>query len=94
MTADPGKLEMKIREMYPEIDKHGIEMSVDFDNPKDCWIITFNKDGNVMSTHLERADANDCLDGKRCVYLGNQLSGFVDAYCLESGKCPARKPSC
>jgi hypothetical protein len=70
-------LEDKILDMYPEIREHGISLSLSFDEHKDAWIVSFKKDHHELSTHLEKKDADDCMDGLKCVYLGVQLGQFI-----------------
>ncbi len=70
-------LEGKLMEMYPEIREHGINMSLSFDGEKDAWIVKFRKDRHELTTHLEKKDADECMDGTKCVYLGVQIGQFV-----------------
>ncbi len=77
MSFTTGAIREKIGEMYPEIDKHKIIMSVDFDAAKDAYIVKFKKDKHELTTHLEKKDAEDCLNGIKCVYLGIQIAQFI-----------------
>jgi hypothetical protein len=77
MSFTTGAIKEKIGEMYPEIDKHKIIMSVDFDAAKDAYIVKFKKDQHELTTHLEKKDAEDCLRNIKCVYLGTQIGQFV-----------------
>lgn len=70
-------LKEKILEMYPEITKHVISVGLDFDTQKNAYIIKFKKDKYELTTHLEKKDADDCMDGVKCVYLGVQLGQFI-----------------
>ncbi|MEW5743884.1 MAG: hypothetical protein AB1805_00400 [Nitrospirota bacterium] len=70
-------LENKILEMYPEIEKHGISMGLGFDEGKNAWIITFKKGPDTLTTHLEKKDADDCMNNIKCVYLGVQVEQFI-----------------
>ncbi|MEW6569643.1 MAG: hypothetical protein AB1390_00490 [Nitrospirota bacterium] len=70
-------LEDKILEMYPEIQKHGISVSLDFDESKNAYIVKFKKDGQELTTHLEKKDADDCMNNIKCVYLGVQIGQFI-----------------
>jgi hypothetical protein len=45
------------------------------------------KDDNELSTHIDKQDAEDCLKGKECVYLGTQIGRFVQNYCLRGDTC-------
>ena len=67
----------KILEMYPETKKHGIEVSLDFNKQKNAYIIKFKKDHHELTTHLEKKDADDCMDNVKCVYLGVQIGQFL-----------------
>jgi len=70
-------LQDKILEMYPEVRKHGISVSLDFDENKNAYIVKFKKDARELTTHLEKKDADDCMDNVKCVYLGVQIGQFI-----------------
>ena len=70
-------LEQKILEMYPEISQNGISAGISFDEGKNAWIIKFKKDGKELTTHLEKKDADDCMNNIKCVYLGIQVEQFI-----------------
>jgi hypothetical protein len=70
-------LEDKIFEMYPEISKNGISVSLDFDESKNAYIVKFKKDAKELTTHIEKKDADDCMNNIKCVYLGVQIGQFI-----------------
>ena len=70
-------LKDKIMEMYPEITKHRISVGLDFNKEKNAYIVTFKKGGHELTTHLEKKDADECMDGIKCIYLGVQIGQFV-----------------
>jgi hypothetical protein len=70
-------LKEKITEMYPEITQHGISMGLDFSEEKNAYIIKFKKDSHELTTHIEKRDADECMDGIKCVYLGIQIAQFI-----------------
>jgi hypothetical protein len=70
-------LEEKLLQMYPEIQEQGIAMSLSFNEDKNAWIVRLEKDGQELTTHLEKKDADECMDGFKCVYLGVQVGQFV-----------------
>ena len=70
-------LKKKLLEMYPEIKKHGIAMGLDFSEVKNAYIIKFKKEAHELTTHLEKKDADDCMNGIECVYLGVQVAQFM-----------------
>jgi hypothetical protein len=77
MGYTKAALEDKILEMYPEIRKYGISMSLEFDEAKNAYIIKFKKNNHELTTHLEKKDADDCMENIKCVYLGVQVSQFI-----------------
>jgi hypothetical protein len=70
-------LKDKIMEMYPEIEKNGIAVSLNFDRAKNAYILKFTKDSRELTTHIEKKDADECMDGIKCVYLGMQVAEFI-----------------
>ena len=87
MTVDPKELEKKLKEIYPEIDKYNLEMKIEQDPETSSWVVTFSKEGQSLSTHIEYEDIENCLQGKECVHLGVQLGRFMKNYCDDSGEC-------
>ncbi len=74
--ADEALIE-KIRGMYPDIEKHGISVSLEFSKEKNAYIIKFRKDEHELKTHLEKKDADECMNNIKCVYLGVQVGQFL-----------------
>ena len=70
-------LEDKIMEMYPDIRKYGIAVGLEFDERKNAYIVKFKKDRQELTTHLEKKDADDCMENIKCVYLGVQVAQFI-----------------
>ncbi len=70
-------LKDKIREMYPDIEKYGSSVGLDFSQEKNSYIVKFKKGKHELTTHLEKKDADECMDGIKCVYLGIQVGQFI-----------------
>ncbi len=70
-------LKDKILEMYPELQRYSITVNLTFDEQKDAYIVQFKKDGHELTTHLEKKDADECMNGIKCVYLGVQIGQFI-----------------
>jgi hypothetical protein len=70
-------LKEKIMEMYPEIEKNSISVGLSFDEQKNAYIIDFKKGDQKLTTHLEKKDADECMNGIKCVYLGVQIGQFI-----------------
>ncbi len=83
MAYDMETLKAKVVDFYPEIDKHGLETSLTFDKAKNAYIVKIQKGEHVLTTHLEKADAEACMEGNKCIYLGVQIAQFVKNFELE-----------
>jgi len=70
-------LEDKILEMYPEIRRYGISVNLTFDKGKNAYIVKFTRDNKELTTHIEKKDADDCMNNIKCVYLGVQVAQFI-----------------
>ncbi len=77
MTYTDSALKDKILEMYPEIKQHNFLVGLDFDARKNAYILTFRRGTEVLTTHLEKKDADECMNGIKCVYLGVQVAQFI-----------------
>jgi len=77
MSYTLDNLKDKIAEMYPEIGVHRLDLSVTFDDRKNAYLVTFKRGAESLSTHLEKKDADDCMDNVKCVYLGVQVAQFI-----------------
>ncbi|HEY6000034.1 MAG TPA: hypothetical protein VI078_12160 [bacterium] len=78
-------LKDKILEMYPELDQHGVTVGLVFDAAKDAYVVKMERDHHVLTTHLERTDADDCMNGIKCVSLGIQVEQFIKNFALREG---------
>ncbi len=77
MAYTIADLMKKILEMYPEIEKHNVKTNIEFDERKNAYLFTFTRGKDVLSTHLEKHDADECMNGIKCVYLGVQVAQFI-----------------
>lgn len=77
MEYTNAALKEKILEMYPEIPKHNVSVGLDFNEEKNAYILTFRRGADVLTTHLEKKDADECMNGIKCVYLGVQVAQFI-----------------
>ena len=75
-------LKDKVLEMYPELEQHGVTVNLVFDPVKDAYVLKMHKDGHELTTHLERQDADDCMNGIKCVSLGMQVEQFVKNFAI------------
>jgi hypothetical protein len=80
MSVNAQNLEDKLLEMYPEIKAHDLVIGLHFDSNKNAWIVHLKRGEKEVTTHLEAKDAEDCINGIKCVYLGVQIGQFVKSF--------------
>lgn len=71
------ELKARLLTIFPDIEKHGINLYAEFDQDKEAWIVKLKKQEHELSTHIERNDIESCLHGRECYHLGLQLGQFV-----------------
>ncbi len=77
-------LKDKILEMYPELKVHDVAVNLVFDAAKDAYVVKMHKGADELTTHLERGDADDCMNGIKCVSLGIQVEQFIKNFALRA----------
>lgn len=87
MNISNMQISNKIMDLYPEIEKFDLDLVTEFSDEKDAWIVTLVKNGETLFTHINTEDAQKCIEGNKCTYFGNQLMGFIDAYCSGTHAC-------
>jgi hypothetical protein len=71
---DRDKFRDKLKSIYPDIGKWGIDLEVDYDESEQIWIVQLRKGDIELRTHLELQEAKSCMEGKQCVSLGLQVA--------------------
>jgi hypothetical protein len=77
MSYSHDELKAKIVDFYPEIEKHQLDTSLTFDKEKKAYVIKIKKGEHALTTFLDKPDADSCMDGNKCVYLGLHIGEFV-----------------
>jgi hypothetical protein len=77
MSYTQDDLKKKLSRMYPEIQKFGLSLSLDFDNGKDAWVISFEKGNHKRHAFLDKKDADSCIEGNVCIYLGMLITQYI-----------------
>ncbi len=70
-------LKNRIEELHPEIIQQGIVLNVSFSQEKSAYMLKFTKGRDDLVTYLDPKDADDCMDGRKCVNLSIQLTQFL-----------------
>ncbi len=77
MGYTKADLEKKLLEMYPEITKFGLSLGLEFDEEKDAWVVSFEKENHKRHAFLDKKDADSCLEGYMCIYLGVLIAQYI-----------------
>jgi hypothetical protein len=70
-------LKKKLMRMYPEIQQFGLSLALDFDNAKDAWVVSFEKGTHKRHAFLDKRDADSCIEGNVCIYLGMLIAQYI-----------------
>ncbi len=70
-------LEDKLLEMYPELSEHKIGLSLSFDEERNAWVVRFRRNGHTRYAFLDKKDADNCMDGQECIYLGVLVEQYI-----------------
>lgn len=70
-------LEKKLLEMYPEITNFGLSLGFEFDEEKDAWVVSFEKGDHKRHAFLDKKDADSCIEGNMCIYLGVLIAQYI-----------------
>ncbi len=73
-------LKEMIYELHPEIVQHALNLSVIFDEANKAYVLKFSRGGRELDTFLDKQDADECMEGKKCIHLGVQISQFIDDF--------------
>ncbi|MEW6713816.1 MAG: hypothetical protein AB1306_01835 [Nitrospirota bacterium] len=73
-------LKDKLMEMYPEMSEHGISLTIDFSKEKKAYVVKLKKDQHELSTHIEKKEAEECMDGLKCIHLDIQVRQFIENF--------------
>jgi hypothetical protein len=77
MSYTKEDLKNKLLEMYPEISKYGLSLNLVLDEDKDAWVVTFRKQSHQRHAFLDKQDADACMDGNACIYLGVLITQYI-----------------
>lgn len=64
----------KITDLYPDIGKCGIDITVEYGKDKNIWVVDLKKGTHELKHHLEMSDAEACMAGRQCVSLGLEIA--------------------
>ncbi|HBB40287.1 MAG: hypothetical protein COW73_06985 [Nitrospirae bacterium CG18_big_fil_WC_8_21_14_2_50_70_55] len=67
----------KIRQLYPTLRDHSIEVVAWRDEEQGTWVITLRKGDHTLTTYLDTVEADQCIESNRCLYLGLHVAEFL-----------------
>ena len=70
-------LKEKIRDMYPDLEKHKVTIGLTYSEEKNAYVIKFKRGKHELITYLDKSDADDCMNNIRCLHLGIKVDTFV-----------------
>ncbi len=81
----------KIVELYPDIKKFGLDLSVRKDQliGGENYVVTLTKDTRQTQFKLGREDVQTCMDGNLCSLITIELARFIRQFIDESYAVPA-----
>ena len=77
MSYTKEDLTKKLLEMYPEIKAFGLSLTLEFDKGKDAWVVSFEKGNHRRHAFLDKKDADSCIEGNACIYLGMLIAQYI-----------------
>ena len=87
METNAKALENRIRDMYPEIAEHGMDVAAALEPATGDWLVRIGRAGDEIATHIGVKDAEDCLGEGSCLMLAAQLGTFVNDRCGSTTAC-------
>jgi len=77
MSYSTEQLKEKLLRMYPEIGKYGLSLDLEFDPEKNAWVVSFVKGNHRRHAFLDKSDADACIEGSVCIYLGVLITQYI-----------------
>lgn len=77
MSYTKDELARKLVEMYPEITTYGLSMTLNFDEGLSAWVVSFEKENHKRHAILDKKDADSCMEGNACIYLGVLIAQYI-----------------
>jgi hypothetical protein len=87
---DLDAVKEKILELYPDIQKYGIFLSVKKDKMigGDKYVLTLEKDNRHSSFEIGRQDVRTCMEGQMCGLITAELARFIRQFIDETYAVP------
>jgi len=73
-------VQSKLLNMYPDIGKKGVSLSVNYDDMKKSWVVKLAKNNREHAILLPEADADTCITGKYCEPFNAELKDVLNRF--------------
>ena len=83
MPYGKEELKAKLLAMYPEIRTYGLETELQYDEGKNAWVVSFVKGSSSRHAFLDKGDADACMEGNACIYLGVLIAQYIKDFEME-----------
>ena len=70
-------LKDRIISMHPQIHQHKISVGLVFDDEKSAYVVKFIKKARELTTYIDKSEADECMDGAKCIHLGMKIGEFI-----------------
>jgi hypothetical protein len=77
MNYSIDQLKEKIRGFHPELDRNGVNLSVDWDAAGKRFALKLSQAGKEVGAYLDQKDADECMAGKKCLNLAVHITQLL-----------------
>jgi hypothetical protein len=77
MSYTKEDLKKKLLEMYPEIANYHLDTELEYDEGKEAWVVSFSRGKHRRHAFLDKKDADSCIEGNACIYLGILIAQYI-----------------
>jgi hypothetical protein len=74
---DRRELREKIGSLYPATGERGIDVDGIYSEQKKAYMVDLKQGRRQLKTLLEPPDADACMEGGQCLYLGTEIAQLV-----------------
>jgi hypothetical protein len=77
MNYSIDQLKEKVRGFHPELDRNGVNLSVDRDAAGKRFALKLSQAGKEVGAYLDQKDADECMAGKKCLNLAVHITQLL-----------------
>jgi hypothetical protein len=77
MNISTDQLKEKVLGFHPELERLGVNLSVDRDEAGKRFTLKLGKAGKEVGAYLDQKDADECMSGKKCLNLAVHITQLL-----------------